>query len=344
MAISLSDTVYRETGNRLLPIRIYKSIRGDFLIGALTTTSATIASVAPSYFCMEGSVRSIIEASKAHKPFERLRPLGDVGGWISITLFSTLAWRGFIEQLVTEVEYQDLKTICLKWIDKNQDQENLGFNQFYLEFNDILDAMGSRCLFSKRLILRRLTALDVFQQKGLITKDDDLAALDSKLATVYQKINTKLAIKTSLKRYFHRVYEGLKSEGSKGCISLTMSSVYGLVIPFIFIANSALSLAGEVGLGNQLFVNRTDLSDVGHFGEWPVNIVESLAVGCLYHSWHIVAEGDFNITKSIYGKEITKLKKDPTLHNRLCEIANAELSEKAAQCRALKTGYTFTLL
>lgn len=344
MSICLSQDVYQRTEQKLYPIRMWDSVhsitknKGYAAGGAtvITITAATVVSIALSYFCMEGSIRSFMIVAEEKNIYARIRPLGDVGGWVSLALFSTLALKSLGETLLKEGDYLKLESMCQKFVDhhKNLDDPDL-LKNLYPKINDLLDAFNTQCLFSKHLISRRLTALDIHQKTGLEDNNKTFTK-DIALKNIFVKINSKLEKKTSCKQYFHRVYEGQKAVNKKGYLTQSISLIIGIAIPIIFIANAIFSMVGEVGLGYELFVNRTDLADTGHFGEWPINAIEAISAVYFLHIMYILNEGDFAIAHSIYKKEIMNLKHDAKLHNRLCDVANEQLAEMSSTCHYLK--------
>jgi hypothetical protein len=342
MANSLSQVVYQQT-ERSFPPRLYDSLKSIWTyegpLTALATTvthvASTILSITFTYFCAEGAVRSFIELAEDRTPVIFLRPLGDVGGWISLCLFSTLALKKIMESLVRQGEYLELKLICEKYIADHQNTEDSSFlNHVYPEIHQLLDSFNSRCLFSKQHVTRKINALEACETIHSIQKKSKHEQ-DSKVKNVLTEINSKLEKKLSFEQYSQRVYKGQKAINEKGYLAGVITVVFGIAIPLIFIANTIFSIVGEVGLGAQLFHNRTDLADTGHFGEWPINAIEALSVAYLLHLWYLLNEGDLRITKKVYATEITK-QNDTEIHNRLCTIANKEMSEMSTVCHYLK--------
>lgn len=344
MSMSLSYYVYQKTEQKLYPIRMWDSVcsitknKGYVAGGATicTITSATVVSFALSYFCMEGTVRSFMEVEGEGSVYSRIRPLGDVGGWASLALFSTMALKSLVETLLKEGEYLKLDSMCQKFVElhKNLDDPDL-LKNLYPKINDLLDVFSTQCLFSKHLISRRLSALDIYQKTSLEDNNKTFAK-DTRLQNIFLKINSKLEKKTSCRQYFHRVYEGQKAIHKKGYLKQSISIIVGIAIPLIFIANAIFSIVGEVGLGYELFVNRSHLADTGHFGEWPINAIEAISAVYFLHLLYILNEGDFAIAHHIYSKEIMALKNDTKLHNRLCNVANEQLAEMSSTCHYLK--------
>lgn len=351
MTISLGQKVYQETDGRSLPVRLYNSVQtvtkekgkiagASMFLGLVT---ASVASIGLSYFCMEGVVRSFMEVRDDDTPIIKVRPLGDVGGWLSLVIFSTMALKTIVDSCVREGESIELPFIIQKWIEENNSLEDPNFHKdLYGKINDLLDSFNQRRLFPKSLLSRRLTALEILEKSGL----SQVTCKDKKIENVLLKLHTKVEKKTSCWQYPYRVYEGQKSISEKGSLTWVISLILGIAVPLILLANVVFSITGEVGLGTQLFVNRTELPDTGHFGEWPINAVEAASLAFLMHLWYVVNEGDFPITRRIYDKVINTFNADASSHNQLCKIANEDLTERAQICHYLKypTQYKFEKL
>lgn len=341
MTISLGQKVYQETDALYFPVRLYNSIewvakeKGGVAAASLTLALAisTITSLGLSYFCMEGVVRSFMAVRDDDTPIIKIRPLGDAGGWLSLIIFSTIALKTIINTSVREGESLKLPSIVQSWLAENKNSEDPHFHKkLSKKIHDLLDCFDRRRLFPRSLLSRRLTALEILQ-------NTDLSQLNGKekiMEDVLHKLHTKIEKKTSGRRYLYRVYEGEKSISEKGCCTQTISLIFGFALPLILMVNVVLSLTGEVGLGKELFVNRTELADTGHFGEWPINAIEAASVAYLLHLWYVINEGDFAITRRLYDKVITNFKGDPSSYNQLCKTANDDLAERAQICHYLK--------
>ncbi len=344
MSICLSQDVYQKTEQKFYPIRMWDSVhsitknKGYAAGGAtvLAITTSSIISLGLSYFCLEGSVRSFKIVAEDENVYARIRPLGDVGGWVSLALFSTLALKSLIETLLKEGDYLKLDSICQKFVNQHRNLDNPEFlKDLYPQINDLLDTLNTQCLFSKYAISRRLIALNIYQKTAL-EGENKTYSKDISLKNIFVKINSKLEKKTSCKQYLKRVYEGQKALSKKSYVKQSVALIIGIAIPLIFIANAIFSIVGEVGLGHDLFVNRSGLEDTGHFGEWPINAIEALSAVYFLHFMYVLNEGDFAIAHQIYNKEIMNLKHDAKLHNRLCDVANQQLAEMSSACHYLK--------
>ncbi len=115
----------------------------------------------------------------------------------------------------------------------------------------------------------------------------------------------------------------------------------GIAIPIICFTSRILSIVGEVGLGEMIFYKREDLGDTGHLGEWPFNAIEVMWVAFFLHSWCMIEEGEFELTRTIYKRYLSELTDNKVLHNRLCVIANKHLAEKKGYFFRLPLDYQF---
>lgn len=346
MSISLTQRIHSETDQCFFAKRLYRSLKTiaqekGCLTAALTAgglAGAKVYALAISYFCMEGTVRSFMAIPEDDRPIVRLRPLGDVGGWTDLALFSMIGFGALMFKIIQEGEYLRIKSLCQKWIqdNKNQIEENPAFlNHLHAEINDLLDAYSSQCLFSKSLLSRRLVTLEILPSSHQIDAHAKLSK-DRRLQNIFCDVQSDLE-DISLKHYFHRVYEGHKSIKNGGGRSTQLSAlIMGVAIPLILLSSAIFSLVGEFGLGKELFIDREELTDTGHFGEWPFNATDSLLAAFLLHLWYMLNEGDFVITKKIYARHMERLQNDSSLHNRLCSIANADLSQRAGGCSHFK--------
>jgi hypothetical protein len=295
------------------------------MAGALTVSSIT--GLALSYFCMEGVVRSFIDFANDERTIERLTPLGDAGGWFSLCLFTTLAVKSIFDRIIAEGEYIRLEEICHDWYYNNQ---NANPNTLYLKLNALYSAFQARCLFSKSLLSRRLTLLNILQA----APKTELLNLDSKLQDTFLSINMQIKKKTEIKQCCRRLMLGHKQLRKKGCLIATSATIFGIAFPIHLVVNVCLSLIGEVGLGKELFHDREDVTRTGHFGEWLINAIEAFAGAYLLLLWYQINQADLKINRRVYKSHIESLKdhEDKSLRNRLCEIANEELAQISTTC------------
>lgn len=397
---SLQTTIYNQTDNRFFVRRLFSSLKAigqekGYVKGGVTTAALTAASVytlAFSYFLLEGSVRSLIDVHNDHS-IVGLRPIGDAGGWIGLSVFSVMALRDIYIKVIREGEYIRLKSICQQWLkdNKNWIQKHPEFyDQLYVKISDQLDTFQSQCLFSKSLVSRRFIILDIFQKTNSEIQELDVkkrpsevqeldveaqlsevqeldveaqsselsfqSELDSeldkdrKLQNIFLKIKTEMNDISSSKQYCRNIYEGQKSiRQGGGCFKQLEAVTLGIAIPILLLSCAIFSFIGEFGLGKELFIDREELTDVGHFGEWPFNAVELIGIAFFLHLWCIINPGNFAMTRNIYAKHIEctekncsvhkSIQEDTRLHHRLCTLANAELSQKSSQC-----GYFQSLL
>lgn len=346
MAITLNQAIHQNTDGLSFINRFYQSASEiiknkewtTLMAGGLFGTVSVAYSVAFSYFCMEGVVRSYEEVSSRNDSLVGLRPLGDAGGWTMLTLFAALTVENIFVKLVREGEYFKLKTICQKWTEDNIEnikKDKKFHKNYYKKLNLLFDSFNSSCLFSKSLASRRLNALEIYKKSGLPDKGKEVIN-DRKLEEILFEIQCKVEKKTSWTRYFQRAFTGIKVVCKGNYFEKIATLTKGIAIPVIFTGMAALSYIGEYALGLDIYRDHQNLTDVGHFGEWPFNAIEGLAVGLFLHQWCIINEGDFQITRKIYKKVLNAFKEDPVAYNRIRKLANEDLAQQSLNCQYAK--------
>lgn len=349
MSSSFIQFIHQETDQRYLSTRLFYSMKAIFkekgaLTGVATAGSLTVAKIvtlALSYFCLEGSARSLMVMSQEERSFERLRPLGDVGGWTSLAIFAFLALKDVVEKTIGEGEYLRLKPICQTWLKDHQatlKEDPSLYLTLYKEINEVLDVFQKKCLFTKCLASRQVFAIHLLEETGV-----DQNCVDKDLKPLFSTIQAELEEEMKLSHYFKRLSEGYKIVKQK---NLSMSTLCGVVFPIFLLINVVFSIVGEVGLGKELYIDRLELADTGHFGEWPINAIEALGAAFFLHLWYVINDGDFAITRKIYAKHLNSLKENENAHNQLCEIANEELSQLSnySNCLQFPSEYKFKKL
>lgn len=347
-AIQLGQAIHEKTDYRCFLSRFYHSFidiskEKGWAKGVLSASALTVVNIYAATFaypCLEGSVRSIMEVIEDDTYIVRIRPFGDVGGWTALALFAAMTIGTLSVRFIREGEFIRLKSICKKWIGDNQkmieENPNL-YNILYEKISEFYTAFNSQCLFSKSLVSRQLTVLDILSDAPSTEKNSTLST-DRALQEIYQNVKDEIEEASSLKKYFHRLYKGqkaIKKEG--GCSRMLGSLILGVALPIIFLLCAALSFVGEFGLGKELFVDREELTDIGHFGEWPFNAVEVITVAFFLHIWCMINPGDFARTRKIYARHINSLKDDNlNFHDRLCDTANEALSQMSPGCHFFK--------
>lgn len=337
MSLQLSTSIQNATSNRLFFWRLGSSIKtiyqekgiGLGMSAGMLAMITKIYTVAAIYFCAEGSWRALMEV--AHEDDDqvvRLRPFGDASGWMALPFFVVIAIATVIIKVVREGEYLRLKPLCEKWLNENQEliarkpklQKNL-----YVKINDLLDAYHSQCLFPKQIVSRRLIALQIKAAKSECKK----RAIDKKLKKTFLKIQKEVNQASSLKKYFSRLYDGQKSYYKMGYSKSISSWMMGLILPIIFVNLAIMSYIGTGGLMKQALHNGDEKTDRGHIGEWLFNAIEMIGVALFFHVVSMINEGDFVRTRGVYARHIKKFKakNNRELHNRLCDLANAELAQ-----------------
>jgi hypothetical protein len=304
----------------------------------LSVVAIKVYALAVAYFTAEGSIRALIDLATNNNSTDvvKLRSLGDSGGWSALTVFSLFGAITLLIKFIREGEYLQLKESLISWYENNKSviSENPeSFANLYETINDLLDASQSQCLFQKSLISRRLTALDILND---LPKKCPLHRRDNKLKAVFSNIQTELEKTTSMKYYPERLYEGQRSVSKNGCCRSMTTLIMGVAIPLILLTTVIFSYIGEFGLGKELFIEREELTDVGHFGEWPINAIEAIATAFFFHFWFMLSEGDFVRTRNVYKANLQNLKETSSKYNRVATLGNEELKE-------LSSGVSFKL-
>ncbi len=209
MTIELAREIHAQTDDRFFFNRILSAIRqkgilrGSLIAGTLVTAKVYVLSV--SFFCIEGAVRSFIELAKENDPFERIRPLGDAGGWTAISVFSSIALGTVSIQLIREGEYCKLGPICQKWIEGCRRPPK----HLYRKLNDLFDAYSSQCLFSKNPVSRRLKVLKVCEEASP-AKKSSIHRKDGQLKDMLIRIEKDIKKMSSCRGYFRKLAYGQK--------------------------------------------------------------------------------------------------------------------------------------
>ncbi len=290
------------------------------LAATLTAGAMTISSLAGatlSWLCMEGSVRSIMDVITDTRSIVRLRYLGDFAGWTSLAIFSVVAVKQIFERLMAEGEFLQAKELCMQELPHGA----------YETICELFGSLNARCLFSKTVVSRRLIALELYQEEEA---PDPSLQLDRQLQAVFEEVQQNLENELKAKKYCHRYCLAQKAIRKKGCCQTSVLTIFGIVFPLILVLNFMLSLVGEVGLGKEVFGNREELTDIGHFGEWPINAIEAIATAYLFHIWYVISEGNKQAIKEAYRPALVNLDDDNVaLKGRLYNLAKEELGEQA---------------
>lgn len=347
MTMQITKYVQKETADLWFLNRLTRSLhtvaqkRGCLAAAAMASCalSTKVYALAVAYFTAEGSLRALEDLARSNSTdIVRLRSLGDSGGWMALTIFSLFGAGTILLKLVREGEYLRIKELLKDWLESNQSvilEDPDSFKNLYLKINDLLDACQSQCLFQKSLISRRITALDLLERNPL-PEECSLQRKHKALKKTFDAIKTDLEEATAMKYYFHRLYDGQRSVAKNGCGKRLGALVMGVAIPLILLTTAVMSFVGEFGLGKELFMDREELTDVGHFGEWPLNAVEALATAFFFHLWFLVNEGDFIRTRKVYKAHLGGLKDTPSSYNKVVEIANEELKDLTPGCGFFK--------
>jgi hypothetical protein len=283
-----------------------------------------LASLAISCFCIEGCVRSVIEIHEGNE--ERpgivgIRPLGDFGGWFSIAIFSLLTIKAVVDALLREGEYLLAIELIREWCREHKRQN---CRQCLDEATTLLSLINSRCGPLRR------TAAQVHVDGYRAVFLPDAFEKDPEVSSV-------LALADDLSR--HLSVFRIPRRWLTGALVLVRSGVcgnivwifFGVVIPFCLVVNAVLSTLGCVGLGVELFVLRHELTDVGHFGEWMFNSVESFSAAIILGFLFIINEGDLVYTRTVYQNHF---RKDSPI---ISSLARTDLSNFLPICSFWKT-------
>lgn len=317
MITNFIDTIHSETKGRYFPARFCLSMaalgkeRPLFSLAmAIASFFGTVYAGGVAVFCGEGVIRSFKEIAEDETPVVRLRPFGDIGGWSALNLLSLMALDQFFKQLMHEGEYLRIEALSRKWIKENEEKirNNPKFiEKLYFVIHDYLKTYSGLCLFSKSLSYRRMVVLNL--TKEMKAKKKGGLYFDRKLEEIFIRIKKREEKETSVKRYFSRFYQGEKAlYQSGGGWRVAASLVIGVAVPIFLLISALCSYVGEIGLGTELFYHRESLTDVGHFGEWPFNALELIALAILLNLWSIIYEGDFANLRSNYEDETKNFK------------------------------------
>lgn len=314
-------------------IQIIKEENG-YIAAAAAGSSMVAASIYTftfSYFCLEGVVRSYHEVDLVIKEEGHLaQNIGDVGGWLALPFFSVFALRALLHQCIREKEFERIQPICREWYTSLQEKSSLPANELYIQLNCALDEVAGQCLFYKSVTKRKLIALDVFEELKIRELENENAeiSLDKQLQSVYREIEKERSKALVGSQYVHRLRTGLQVAEHRN-----WSLITGVACPILLGFASICSAIGTPILGEKLFVEEKELVEVGHFGEWPNNLIESSVVAYALNR-DLVLKGDIYLLSCIFRKHLDLL--DPSiypaegnknLHNRLCVIANEEIQQ-----------------
>jgi hypothetical protein len=330
-------------------VKMVKEQNGYAAAAAVGSSFAigTIYSLAFSYFCLEGTARSLQEADHSFKEKGYLsQSVGDAGGWLSLPLFSLITLNATLRKAMREGEFARIKPVCQEWYKQmraNTALTEIKGEELYSHINHILDEMAAQCFCYKSIVSRKLAALDILE--GLEMEDQDgmhglsELSLDQQLKSVYLEIEKRRNEALNVRNYFHRLKIALNTvETLQGASSRNWNIITGIACPMILSFATVCSAIGTPILGEKLFVQRRDLAEIGHFGEWPDNLIESAVVSYALNK-DLLLKGDTYLLSCIFQEYLDTLY--PTLHpdagnkelyNRLCAVANEEIQQMKSTC------------
>jgi hypothetical protein len=285
--------------------RGWGALHGFFACAFLVVSS--LVGLALAVFCMEGVTRSFLEVGEDMRYIVHVRYLGDAGGWMSLAIFCVVAVKIIWERIMAEGEWVELSEICNDCHDW----------KFVLAL--FMDAR-QRCFFRKSIATTYLTAIEACKHHT----PPDIARLQQLLEDIAFCLQRE---KIRLGRRCCLSWGGIRK---RGCCAISVATVFGLIFPIALAANVVLSLVGEVGLGYELFIERDELTDIGHFGEWPINAIEAAVTGVLFLSYFLLSDGDYEFAKYVYIARLHEVD-DNVSRQALVDVATNELMDLAGQ-------------
>jgi hypothetical protein len=304
--------------------------------GFATAVAASVGLVAASaytatfsYFCLEGSARSLEETYHSlQKDGRFVQAIGDAGGWTALPVFSLLGLNTIFQQFMREGEFIEVQEICKTWYENHRE---VSVDQFYSEIIHILDTLSPQCMIYKNGIYRRLIALKIIEELGVfVGSASSELFLDKNLQSTYKDIEKLRQETASSRRYLFRLFSGLRvSYAQTGTRGVILDIISGIALPILLNITSVWSIIGEKYLGDKVLVRKEDLPERGHFGEWPDNMVGASLVAYFLNR-DLLLKGDLHLLKNIYRKSLKKLSKNPSLYNRLCEVANEDIQQRVS--------------
>ncbi len=253
-----------------------------------------------SYFCLEGVGRSLVRSYEALQQGEGLSsPLGNAGGWFSLSIFSLYSMRSFFKRFMKEGDFASMKETCISW---SSHQSNVEPLIFYEKVHQYQLDLSSQCFMTKNVFRLRQDLLDIMNQSFYL--NNFTLFPENELTELYATIGKDVDSATSCSMYFHRIYYGvLRVYNREGLPGAAGSVISGVAIPIILGVCCLFSLLGEGPLGAHILRDRQDLEETGHLGEWPYNFIESFLFAYFLHK-QILVEGDVVLMKNIFEKYI----------------------------------------
>lgn len=286
------------------------------------------------YFCLEGTYRSLDEGLSALSKGEVIRELGDAGGWLALPIFVSMALQKVFKGFLHDVEFYSLKTllsrqgkeVCLR-------KPNLSRIKLKTFIQNQISIIAAQTLFQKRLVDIEVSAIKI-TNKCIPQKK---TKKELTLLLIFKELQTKITEAISYKNYLKRVRSGLTSiKATHGISGVIQSTLTGIALPILLLSCSVLSFMGEPPLMEEVLVHKEDKPAAGHIGEWAFNGFESAIAAYLTHKWTILNSGDFILIREIFEKKLAELQSSPYTHNKVCDLANKELSILAANLHFIK--------
>lgn len=276
-----------------------------------------------SYFCFEGTGRALHDCYTSVQETGQLsQEIGDAGGWGSLPLFSFYSFRRVLNQLMREGDFAQVKSVCAKWCETDVGKE-VSAADLYTQLNEIFDQISGQCLAYKSVVGSRLLSMEIVKElKG--TKADPCSDyyLDQQLHSIYTQIEEDRKV-----TYLSRLQIACHTpDAAQGKVSRIIT---GIVCPIYLSIAAVCSAIGEPILGQKVIGEKVDQTEIGHFGEWPDNIISASAVAYFLHK-DLLTTGDLTIAAGIFQKHLDTLPYRME-HNRLCAVAKQELQQLASQ-------------
>lgn len=306
-------------------------------IGLVNETKGTVAAVGTaagvffagaytalfSYFCFEGTARALHDCHTSVQETGKLsQEIGDAGGWSSLPLFSFYSFRRVLNQLMREGDFAQIKSVCARWCETEAGKEVSAAN-LYTQLNEIFDQMSGQCLVYKSVISCRLLSMEIVKElKG--TKADPCSDyyLDQQLSSVYTQIEEDRKVP-----YLTRLQASCNvPDAVQGKVSRIIT---GIVCPIFLSIAAVCSAIGEPILGQKVIGEKVDQTEIGHFGEWPDNIISSSAVACFLHR-DLLTTGDISLAGETFQRHLATIQ-HRMVYNRLSLVAKQEIQQLASQ-------------
>lgn len=320
-----SPNFLRHFSNSMRSIRQSYGV-GYTLCALIVMGCCCIVGLGISFFCVEGCVRSILDVitppEHEREGIVRIRPLGDIGGWFSIAIFTIFACVDIVGRLIREGDFAS----CVVHASSMASNVPSSSSHYYQQWFFLLRLVSSRGLITRTDCQLRILLSSILPSSP-----------DSPILPFLNRVHSHFLPLVAHRRQFSRASRGLRCHRSRGPLRFFLSLLIGVFVPILLTINAALSIAGEVGLGTELFVHRDELTDVGHFGEWMFNAIESAAGAYFLIYVVFIREGDFSFVREAYLKELSAMSDEDPSKQLVKQVAQEDLQQLASFCHFFKT-------